>query len=69
MVASHFKRVMHYVISCCQSNFIPRRQILDEVLVVNVVVDLAKRWKDECLLFKVEFEIDYDSISYSVLFI
>lgn len=34
---------------------------------VNEIVDLAKRRKDECLLFKVDFEKAYDSIAWSYL--
>lgn len=50
--------------SNCQSTFLGGRHILGGVLVVNEVVDLAKRKKEECLLFKVDFEKAYDSISW-----
>ncbi|PNX83328.1 ribonuclease H, partial [Trifolium pratense] len=43
------------------------RQILDGVVVLNEVIDLAKRRKDSCLLFKVDFERAYDTISWSYL--
>lgn len=39
----------------CQLDFIQGRQVLDEVFVINEVVDLSKRKKKDCLLFKVEF--------------
>jgi hypothetical protein len=47
---------MSKLISKCQSAFLPQRQILDGVVVLNEVMDLAKRRKNDCLLFKVDFE-------------
>lgn len=44
------------VISKSQTTFIPGRQILDEVLVLNEIIDLTKRSKKECLILKVDFE-------------
>lgn len=41
---------------------------MDGVVVVNEIVDFSKRTKDECLLFKVDFEKAYDSISWDLLF-
>ncbi|MCH80366.1 LINE-1 reverse transcriptase like, partial [Trifolium medium] len=43
------------------------RQILDGVVVLNEVIDLAKRRKDNCLLFKVDFERAYDTVSWNYL--
>ncbi|MCH82956.1 LINE-1 reverse transcriptase like, partial [Trifolium medium] len=43
------------------------QQILDGVLVVNELLDLAKRRKDKGLFFKVDFERAYDTSSMSVL--
>jgi hypothetical protein len=51
----------------CQSAFIPQRQILDRVVVLNEIIDLAKRRKDECMLFKVDFERAYDTVSWRFL--
>ncbi|GAU25209.1 hypothetical protein TSUD_151090 [Trifolium subterraneum] len=42
-------------------------QILDGVLVVNELIDLAKRRKDKCLMFKVDFEHACDTISWKYL--
>ncbi|RZB71032.1 LINE-1 retrotransposable element ORF2 protein [Glycine soja] len=67
VLASRLKKVIAKLISPCQSAFISGRQILDGVLMINEVVDLAKRRKDECLLFKVDFEKAYDSVSWSFL--
>lgn len=52
------------IISLCQSVFLSGRQFLDGVLVVNELVYLAKRRKEECMLFKVYFEKAYSSISW-----
>lgn len=41
--------------------------ILNGVVVLNDVVDLAKRRKEECLLFKVDFEKTCDLISWNFL--
>jgi hypothetical protein len=56
ILAGRLKIVLGKLISNVQSTFIPNRQILDGVLVVNELIDLAKRRKDKCLLFKVDFE-------------
>lgn len=47
--------------------FLVNSQILDGVLVVSEVVDLAKKKKEECLIFKVDFEKAYDSVSWGFL--
>jgi hypothetical protein len=44
------------IISECYSAFVVRQQILDGILTLNEIVDFAKRSKQECLLFKVDFE-------------
>jgi hypothetical protein len=58
---------MGKLISPFQSAFIPQRQILDRVVVLNEIIDLAKRRKDECMLFKVDFERAYDTVSWRFL--
>jgi hypothetical protein len=35
--------------------------------VLNEIIDLAKRRKDECLFFKVDFERAYDTVSWRFL--
>lgn len=64
VLAGRLKKVLSGVISPCQTVFLPGRQILDGVLVVNEIVDLEKKKNEECLLFKVDFEKAYDSISW-----
>jgi hypothetical protein len=67
LLANRLKRVMGKLISKCQSAFLPNRQILDGVVVLNELIDLAKRRKDKCLLFKVDFERAYDTVSWQFL--
>jgi hypothetical protein len=58
---------MGNLISPCQSAFLPYKQILDGVMVLNEIIDLAKRRKDVCMLFKVDFECAYDTVSWRFL--
>ncbi|GAU13879.1 hypothetical protein TSUD_262060 [Trifolium subterraneum] len=58
---------MGKLISEVQSAFLPNRQILDGVLIVNELIDLAKRRKDKCLFFKVDFEPAYDTVNWNFL--
>ncbi|CAJ2628008.1 unnamed protein product [Trifolium pratense] len=67
VLAARLKKVLGNLISECQSAFLPNRQILDGVLVVNKLIDLAKRRKDNCLLLKVDFERAYDTVNWSFL--
>lgn len=67
VLTNRMKRVLPNIISNCQSAFLEGRQILDGVLVVNELVDFAKRAKKEWLMFKVDFEKAYDSISWDYL--
>lgn len=63
LLALRFKSILGKVISRCQPTFLPSRQILDGVVVVNEMIDLVKKRKDGCLLLKMEFEKAYDSVS------
>jgi hypothetical protein len=67
VLASRLGKVMDTIISKSQSAFIKGRFLADGVVVVNEVVDLAKRSKKECVIFKVDFEKAYDSVSWSFL--
>lgn len=48
-------------------NVVVGRNILDGVLVVNEVINLAKRDKRSCLALKVDYEKAYDSVSWNYL--
>jgi hypothetical protein len=67
VLAKRLAAVMDPIISKNQSAFIKGRFLADEVVVVNEVVDLARRLKKECLILKVDFEKAYDSVSWSFL--
>ncbi|PNX92357.1 cysteine-rich receptor-like protein kinase [Trifolium pratense] len=57
---------MGSVISDSQTTFVKGRQILDDILIANEVVDEARRSKKELLLFKVNFEKAYDSVEWVI---
>ncbi|GAU47952.1 hypothetical protein TSUD_06860 [Trifolium subterraneum] len=63
VLAVRLKKVMAKLISEVQSAFLPNRQILDGVLVVNELIDLAKRRKDKCLFFKIRACVFQSSMS------
>jgi len=67
VLASRLSKVMNSIISGSQSAFLKGRHLVDGVLVVNEVVDLAKRSKRECLILKVDFEKAYDSVDWDFL--
>lgn len=50
------------VVSETQTGFIHGRKILDGVVVINEILDLAKRNKMEYLIFKVDFTQAYDCV-------
>jgi hypothetical protein len=67
VLARRLASVMNSIISPSQSAFLKSRHLVDGVLVVNEVVDYAKKAKKECLIFKVDFEKAYDSVDWGFL--
>ncbi|PNX99671.1 cysteine-rich receptor-like protein kinase, partial [Trifolium pratense] len=67
VLAKRLAKVMDFLISSNQSAFIKGRNLVDSALVVNEVVDWAKKSKKECLIFKVDFEKAYDSVDWGFL--
>jgi hypothetical protein len=67
VLASRLATVMDSLVAPNQSAFIKGRNLVDGVLVVNEVVDLAKKQRRECLIFKVDFEKAYDSVDWGFL--
>lgn len=59
--------VLGKVISRCQTVFISRRHILDGVDLVSEIMDLKRRRKDKCLLFKIDLEKTYDCVEWRYL--
>ncbi|PNY11183.1 cysteine-rich receptor-like protein kinase [Trifolium pratense] len=50
-----------------QLAFIKGRNLVDSVLVVNEVLEMAKKSRRDCLIFKVDFEKAYDSVDWDFL--
>jgi hypothetical protein len=67
VLAGRLASVMDKLISFNQSAFIKGRQLVDGVVAVNEIIDVARKSRKECLIFKVDFEKAYDSVSWSFL--
>ncbi|MCI30618.1 transposon TX1 putative protein, partial [Trifolium medium] len=65
VLAARLALVMNSIVASTQSAFLKGRLLVDGVLVVNEVVDLAKKSGKACLIFKVDFEKAYDSVDWS----
>ena len=68
MLTNRIKRVMDKVISKSQNAFVEGRQILDVVLIANEIVDSTLRRKKCGLVYKLDIEKAYDSISWEFLY-
>ena len=55
--------VIDKLISPNQYDFLKAILLVDGVVDMNELVDLVKRRKKSCLLFKVDFEKAYDTVS------
>ncbi|GAU10186.1 hypothetical protein TSUD_420150, partial [Trifolium subterraneum] len=67
VLANRLRLVIGSVISGSQTAFVKNRQILDGILVANEVVDEARKFRKELMLFKVDFEKAYDSVDWGYL--
>ncbi|KAK2397838.1 hypothetical protein QL285_059374 [Trifolium repens] len=67
VLTARLAKVIGALIPNSQSAFIKGRQLVDGVVVVNEVIDFAKKFKRECLIFKVDFEKAYDSVNWGFL--
>ncbi|XP_019423066.1 PREDICTED: uncharacterized protein LOC109332537 [Lupinus angustifolius] len=68
LLATRLKKVIHLVISECQSAFIKGRFIIDGVVVTNEVIDQARKKKrGDCFILKADFEKAYDSVNWDFL--
>ncbi|GJZ74415.1 RNA-directed DNA polymerase, eukaryota [Tanacetum coccineum] len=67
VLANRLARVIDSIISHEQSAFIKHRQILDGPLMVNEVIQWCKRKNSKLMVFKVDFEKAFDSISWDFL--
>ena len=62
-LARRLQRVLHGVVVGRQSSFLGGRNLLHNALIANEVVEEARRKKKKCLIFKVDYEKTYDSVS------
>lgn len=67
VLASRLKKALPNLISNNQSAFLSGRLILDGVVIINKVVDDARKRKKDCLIFKVDFEKAYDTVNWNFL--
>lgn len=59
---------MGKLIGEAQLAFLKGRFILDGVVILNEIIEDAKKMKEQRLIFKVDFEKAYDSINWAYLF-
>jgi len=64
VLSRRLAKFMDLIISFSQSAFIKGRNLIDRVLVVDELVNFAKKAKKECLILKVDFEKAYDSVDW-----
>jgi len=67
LLANRLKKVMPEIIDARQSTFIGGRHLLHSVLIANEAVEEAKRCHKQFLVFKVDYERAYDSVSWNFL--
>ena len=67
LLANRLKKVMPNIIDENQPAFITERHLLHSVLIANETVEEAKRCHKSCLVFKVDYERAYDSVSWAFL--
>lgn len=67
VLASRLCKVISSIISPNQTAFIVGRQILDGVVIANEVINFAKKFGLELLLFKVDFAKAFDSVCWNFL--
>ncbi|GJV69249.1 RNA-directed DNA polymerase, eukaryota [Tanacetum coccineum] len=68
ILANRLYRVIDSLISPEQTTFIRGRQILDGPLLVNELIDWYKRKKITLMVFKIDFEKAFDSVSWDFIF-
>jgi hypothetical protein len=67
VLAKRLAKVMDPLVASTQSTFLKGRFLVDGVMVVNEIVDFAKKTDKDCLIVKVDFEKAYDSVEWSFL--
>ncbi|XP_021984670.1 uncharacterized protein LOC110880455 [Helianthus annuus] len=67
ILASRLKKVMDFLVSDVQTTYIEGRSILEGPLIINEIISREKSSKRKIMLFKVDFEKAFDSISWVFL--
>ncbi|GJR95801.1 cysteine-rich receptor-like protein kinase [Tanacetum coccineum] len=67
VLANHLKHVLPSVVGEVQMAYIKGRQIIDGPLFVDEIISWAKTHKKKLMLFKVDFEKAFDSLSWNFL--
>ena len=67
ILANRMKKIMPVIIDERQSAFIEGRHLLQSALIANEVVEEARRGQKPCIVFKVDYEKAYDSVSWDFL--
>jgi hypothetical protein len=67
VLAARLAKVMDSLVATTQSAFVKGRNLVDGVMVVNEVIDLAKKTGKACLVLKVDFEKAYDYVDWGFL--
>lgn len=63
VIVERLKRVLCKIASQSQRAFIIGRLLMDVVMVINEILDFAKKAKQDCLLLKGDFELAYDCVN------
>lgn len=67
ILANRLKKIMPLIIHKRQAAFIEGRHMLHSVMIANEAVDEAKRCQKPCIVFKIDYEKAYDSVSWEFL--
>lgn len=68
VLSIRLRKVMGEIVSSTQNTFIPGRQILDGVLIVNKCVDVRKQSRMKGVVYKLDMEKAYDRFDWGFLF-
>lgn len=67
VLANRLKKVLNKIISPSQTAYVEGRSILDGPLILNEIISWAKKSNNHLLIFKVDFDKAFDSLSWSFL--
>ena len=67
ILANRLKKIMPLIIDERQSAFIEGRHMIHSVLIANEVIEETRRSQKPCIVFKVDYEKAYDSVSWDFL--